>query len=63
MGGVTLGQLQSGAVTSSITMQLLEEVAVSITSVPDVIPLTVLAVLSTVPSVLTTVPSLVNVMV
>ena len=53
VGTAIIGQLQSGALTAKSVVQLFN-VAVKVTLVPAVIPLTVLAVLSTVPAVLVT---------
>ena len=59
-GGFIFGQAQFGAVTGTSIVQE-PNVAVKVTFVPEAIPETVLAVLSTVPAVLVTVPELVKV--
>ena len=59
VGTGTVGQLQSGAVTGTSVVQPFK-VDVSVTFVPEGIPLTDLAVLSTVPAGELTVPLLVN---
>jgi hypothetical protein len=57
VGATIAGQLQSGAVTPKSVVQPFN-VAVNVTFVPAVIPVTVLAVLSTTPEVEVTVPLL-----
>ena len=59
VGTPIAGQLQSGAVTPKSVVQPFN-VAVNVTFVPAVIPVTVFAVLSTTPDVDVTVPLLTN---